>query len=196
MTVYFSPEIWTWIILPLLIFFARICDVSIGTLRLIFISRSMKKVASLLGFFEVIIWLAAIGQIMQNLTNWISYLAYGAGFAAGNFIGITIAERLSIGKVLIRVITSKSSNELEQELRNRNFGITSVAAEGATGKVNLLFTIIRQEDLKGVVDMIKTFNPNAFYSVEEVKHVNEGIFPEKESWLDKRLRMIPFRISK
>jgi uncharacterized protein YebE (UPF0316 family) len=196
MSDFFSPEVWSWVILPLLIFFARICDVSIGTLRLIFISRSMKKLASLLGFFEVIIWLAAIGQIMQNLNNWISYLAYGAGFAAGNFIGITIAERLSIGKVLIRVITSKSSTELEKELRKRNFGTTSVIAEGATGKVNLLFTVIRQEHLKDVIDTIKTFNPNAFYSVEEIKHVSEGIFPEKESWLDKRLRMIPFRISK
>ncbi|MCK9223751.1 MAG: DUF2179 domain-containing protein [Candidatus Muirbacterium halophilum] len=193
---YFSPEIWTWVILPLIIFFARICDVTIGTLRLIFISRSMKKIASLLGFFEVIIWLAAIGQIMQNLNNWMSYLAYGAGFAAGNYIGISIAERLSIGKVLIRVITSKSAAELEKELRKNNFGITLVKAEGITGKVDIIFTVIRKENLRKVVDIIKKFNPNAFYSVEEVKDVSEGIFPEKEPWLERRLRLLPFRGSK
>ena len=82
--------IFTWVLLPILIFFARILDQSIGTMRLIFLSKGMKHIAPFLGFFEVIIWLLAIGQIMQHLDNWVCYVAYGAGFAMGNFIGITL----------------------------------------------------------------------------------------------------------
>ena len=87
----------TWVGLPILIFLARILDQSIGTLRLIFLSKGMKHIAPFLGFFEVIIWLLAVGQIMQHLDNWLCYVAYGAGFAMGNFIGISIEERLSLG---------------------------------------------------------------------------------------------------
>ena len=92
---FLASDTWffTWILLPALIFLARILDQSIGTLRLIFLSKGMKYIAPFLGFFEVIIWLLAVGQIMQHLDNWLCYVAYGAGFAMGNFIGITLEER-------------------------------------------------------------------------------------------------------
>jgi uncharacterized protein YebE (UPF0316 family) len=171
-----STPLFTWVILPLLIFFARILDQSIGTVRLIFISKGLKYVAPFLGFFEVIIWLLAVGQIMQHLDNWLSYVAYGAGFAMGNFIGITIEERLSLGTVIIRVILSKESPELIADLKAQNFGLTLVDGEGAKGKVKLIFSIIRRKEIQGFVATVQEYNPNAFYTVEEVKASNEGVF--------------------
>ncbi|NVO20436.1 MAG: DUF2179 domain-containing protein [Bacteroidetes bacterium] len=171
-----TSPLFTWLVLPLLIFFARIMDQSIGTIRLIFISKGLKYVAPFLGFFEVIIWLLAVGQIMQHLGNWISYVAYGAGFAMGNFIGITIEERISLGTVIIRVILSKESPELIDDLKSQNFGLTLVDGEGAKGKVKLIFSIIRRKEIKSFVATVQEYNPNAFYTVEEVKASNEGVF--------------------
>ena len=186
-----SPVILTYVVLPILIFCARICDVSLGTIRVIFISKGIKYIAPFIGFFEVIIWLLAIGQVMNNLTNVVAYIAYGAGFASGTFIGMLIEEKISLGLTSVRIITKKDPAELVQYLRSHNYGVTSIDGEGATGKVKMVYTIIKRQDLAHVVSIIKQFHPNAFYSVDEVKSVSEGVFPERRargagafSWID------------
>jgi len=184
-----SPELVTYVVLPFMIFFARICDVSLGTIRVIFISKGVKYLAPLIGFFEVIIWLLAIGQVMNNLTNVVAYIAYGAGFASGTFIGMLIEEKISIGLASVRIITKNDPSELVQYLRSYNYGVTSIDGEGSTGKVKMVYTIIKRQDLAHIVTIIKKFHPNAFYSVDEVKSVSEGVFPEKHvsgvfSWID------------
>lgn len=173
-----SP-LFTWVILPLLIFLARISDQTIGTLRLIFLSKGQKGLAPFLGFFEVIIWLLAVGQIMKHLDNVLCYVAYGGGFAMGNYIGMVLEEKLSIGNVLVRIIPRKDTSELIAYLRQQNYGVTSVEAEGAMGKVNIVFSIIKRKDVEHVVSIINQFNPNAFYTIEDVKAINEGIFKRK-----------------
>lgn len=178
---FITPEIFAHVILPVMIFCARICDVTMGTIRVIFISKGIRCLAPVIGFFEVIIWLLAIGQVMNNLTNVVSYIAYGAGFAAGTYIGMYIEERISIGLASVRIITKEDPQELVQYLRSRNYGVTSIDGEGATGRVKMVFTIIRRQDLPPVVGIIKKFHPNAFYSVEEVRSVAEGVFPERSS---------------
>jgi uncharacterized protein YebE (UPF0316 family) len=176
-----DPWIFTWVILPVLIFLARIMDQTIGTMRLIFLSKGMKYVAPFLGFFEVIIWLLAVGQIMQHLDNWLSYIAYGAGFATGNFIGMLLEEKISLGTVIIRVILSRQSPELINELKTQNFGLTLVDAEGSKGSVKLIFSIIRRKELSKFIETIHQYNPNAFYTIEDVKSANEGIFRRSNS---------------
>ena len=184
-----SPEIFAYVILPIMIFCARICDVTMGTIRVIFISKGIRYLAPVIGFFEVIIWLLAIGQVMNNLTNIVSYIAYGAGFATGTFIGMYIEEKISIGLSSVRIITREDPLELMQYLRSHNYGVTSIDGEGGGGRVKMVFTIIKRQDLNHVVGIIKKFHPNAFYSVEEVKSVAEGVFPQKPprgvfSWMD------------
>ncbi len=169
-----------YIIIPLLICLARIVDVTIGTVRIILVSKGAKKIAPLLGFFEILIWLIAIGQVMQSLTNVVNYLAYASGFAIGNYIGILIEQRLAIGMVVVRIITAVEASELIEYFKSENFGITVFNGEGANGHVHLLFTVIKRSNLAKVVEKIKLFNPKAFYSVEDVRFVAEGIFPEKE----------------
>ncbi len=174
---YFSPEIFKWVVIPLLIVLARIGDVSLGTIRIISIGRGYKFIAPLLGFFEILIWLLAIRQIMQNLTNIFYYVFYSGGFAAGTFVGMYIEEKLAIGILSIRIITNKDASELINFLRSANYGVTSVDAQGATGQVHVIYTIVKRSDVENVVQIINKFNPKAFYLIEDVRFAREGIFP-------------------
>jgi len=168
---------YAWGLLPFLIFLSRVVDVSMGTVRVIFVSRGMKYLAPMVGFFEVLVWLLAMGQVMRNLTNPICYLGYAGGFAMGNYIGICIAERLSLGLVLIRVITKMDASSLIEFFRSADYGVTSIDAHGKTGQVKGVFTILPRKELARAVEIIKRFNPQAFYSIEEVNSVQSGIFP-------------------
>ncbi len=170
-----NSPVFTWLVLPFLIFLARICDVSIGTVRVIFIARGFRFYAALLGLFEVLIWLMAIGQIMKNLNNFTCYLAYASGYATGTFVGVWLESKLKMGKVIIRVITKKDASELIEHLRRGDYPITVIDAMGWTGKVQVIFSIIRRQNLPEMVEMIKRFNPNAFYSVEDVRFVSEPV---------------------
>lgn len=174
---FFGSDIFVWIILPLLIFTARILDVSIGTIRIIYVSRGYKYLAPLLGFFEVLIWLLAITQIIQNLTNFAYYVAYAGGFAMGNFVGIILEGKLAMGTLAVRIFTIKGAGDLVERLKRAGYGVTIINAEGATGDVKIVFTVIKRKDLQNVVELINEYNPKAFFSIEEVRSASEGIFP-------------------
>ena len=178
-----SSDLFAWVILPLLIFFFRICDVSLGTIRVIFIAKGLKYIAPVIGFFEVIIWLLAIGQVMNNITNVACYIAYGGGFAAGTLLGMTVEEKLSLGTVVVRVISNEDITGLLLFLRAHSFGVTIAEGEGSKGKVKIILSVIKRQDLDEVVRGIQHHLPGTFYSVEEIKSVAEGVFPEKKSRL-------------
>jgi len=180
----FGSGFFTWLVLPVLIFVARILDVSLGTVRLVFVSRGFKYLAPLVGFFEVLIWILAIGQIMQHLTNPVCYIAYAGGFATGNFVGICIAEKLSLGVVLVRVVTGKNTAGLIESLKAGNYGVTSIDGHGTSGEVKVIFTIVPRKEVRGVVDLVKGFDLQAFYSVEEIGFVEKGVFPVRKNWRD------------
>lgn len=174
MDVSFFDSFWfTYLVLPLLIFSARIIDVTLDTLRIVFISRGNKIVAPILGFFEVLIWLIAITRIMQNLDNWTTYIAYAAGFAVGNYVGLIIEEKLAIGIQVIRIITSKDSSELIANLRENGFGATTMKAEGKDGPVDIIFLIVQRNVIQDAITVINRFNPKAFYSIEDVRSLND-----------------------
>lgn len=175
-----DSQLFTWVVLPLLIFFARILDVTLGTIRIVFVSRGKKFLAPIFGFFEVLIWLLAIGQIMKNLTNVFCYLAYAGGFATGNFVGLYLEEKLAMGMLVLRLITNRDASQLVDFLRKEGYGVTSVDAQGISGKVNIVFMIIKRGDLAKVVRTIHEFHPRAFYSVEDVRHVRRGVFPSRK----------------
>jgi len=179
---FINSEVFTWVVLPLLIFIARILDVSIGTMRLIFVSKGMKFLAPILGFFEVIIWLLAIGQIMQHLDNAMCYIAYGLGFAMGNYLGIVLEEKMSIGTVLIRVIPQKETTQLSSVLRDSGFGVTEVNVEGMKGSVKMILSIINRKDIRDFIEKVNTYNPKAFYTIEDVNSVKDGFIKNHRSF--------------
>lgn len=168
-------DLFTFVILPVLIFCARIIDVSIGTVRLIFISKGMKRLATTLGFFEVLIWIIAISKLINNITHPILYFAYALGFATGTYVGMKIEEKLSFGKVMVRIIVQKDVKKLIEALRETDHPITFVNAEGKNGKVKMIFTIIERRDLSKIKSVIQKINPNAFYSVEDIKYARDHL---------------------
>jgi uncharacterized protein YebE (UPF0316 family) len=179
----FATDSWlfSWVILPLLIIFARIADQTIGTIRLIFLSKGFRILAPVLGFFEVIIWLLAVSQIFQHLDNWFTYVAYGLGFAIGNYIGIVVENKISLGNVIVRIIPKLDTSELIKYLKEQSFGITIVDAEGSRGPVKVIFSIIKRRDIDSFVTIINRFNPNAFYTIEDVRAVHEGVIHRSSS---------------
>lgn len=173
----YNSDIFKWVVLPVLIFLARLTDVSLGTLRIIFVSHGLKYIAPIVGFVEINIWLLAIGQIMQNLNNLTCSFAYAGGFATGAFVGMVIEEKLSIGMVLVRVICKHDATELIKSLQEADYGVTTHDAEGVKGPVKIIFAVIRREDLHDIIDRIHKIHPHAFYSVEDVRSVGEAMFP-------------------
>ncbi len=173
----YHSEFFKIVFLTLVIFLARICDVSLSTLRIIYTSRGIKYLAPFIGFFEVLIWLVAMSQIISNLTNPILYIAYAGGFATGNFIGILIEEKMAIGTVVIRIITQRDASSLIGLLKEKSYGITHVDAQGAMGPVKIIFTIVKRKDIDKVLNLIRKHNPLAFFTIEDVRSVREGVFP-------------------
>jgi uncharacterized protein YebE (UPF0316 family) len=167
------------LILPLFIFFARICDVSLDTMRIIFVSKGYKFIAPVIGFFEVLIWIMVISRIMQNLDNWLCYVAYAGGFATGNFVGMLLDEKLAFGHEMVRVITKKNDHELTNALRKAGYGVTTVNAMGMQGEVEILYIVINRKKLKEITNTIKEYNPNAFFTVENVHFANKPLFQHK-----------------
>jgi uncharacterized protein YebE (UPF0316 family) len=163
------------LILPLLIFVMRICDVTLDTMRIIFMTKGYRNVAPIIGFFEILIWIVAITRIMQNLSNWATYVAYAAGFATGNYVGMWLDEKLAIGHELIRVITRVDSGDLAKTLRTEGFGVTSVDAHGMQGDVGILYVIVNRKNQKIAVDIIQKHSPNAFFTVENIHFVNRPL---------------------
>lgn len=150
------------------------------------------------GLFEIIIWLLAIGQIMKNLSNPICYIAYAGGFAMGNFVGICIAEKLSLGKALLRVITNKDAASLIEDFKSQGYGVTSFDGQGSMGRVKLVLSIIHRNHLAEAVEIVTKFDPSAFYSIEDVGFAEKGVFAVKQRWYSNVLNGLfrPFRKGK
>lgn len=172
----FTDTVWfDYVVLPLLIIFARIFDVTLNTLRIIYISKGYKSLVPILGFFEVLLWLIAVTRIFENLDNIMAYIAYPMGFALGNFVGMKIEERLAIGVELIRIITKKDPKNLIIALRENGFSVTAISAEGSQGEVGILYSIINRKSLPAFIELIKAFNPKAFYTIEDVRFASQTL---------------------
>ena len=178
--------------IPFFIFIARILDVSIGTLRIMFVSKGLRGKATILGFIEVLIWIIVVAQIFQNLDNWLYYIAYACGFATGTFIGMYIEEKMKMGVQIFRIIVGQESAELSERLKEANFRVTEVAGEGKYGPVKVIFSVAKRKRWHELAEIVNTHAPNAFYSVEDVKHVSqmeEKVHPQKQNLISRILKL-------
>lgn len=163
--------------LPFFVFFARICDVTLGTLRIIFISKGKKLLAPIFGFVEVFIWITVIGQILEHSAgDVICYIAYAGGYATGSFVGMLVEERLALGLHLIRVFTKKEGAELVHLLNAHKFGATTASGKGVESDVHIVETIVNRKNSAQAQELITGFDPSAFYVVSDVRSVQRGIF--------------------
>jgi uncharacterized protein YebE (UPF0316 family) len=179
-----SEEIFAYVILPLLIFLARIIDVSINTIRIIYVLGGRRLTATLLGFVESFVWLMAIRQIFQHLDNWASYIAYPAGFAMGIFVGMMIEERIAYGKVIVRIITRKEIDQLKEYLSTQSHRFTILKALGPDGDESVIFAVLERERLEELTTKLKEILPTAFYTVEKVNRASESgaVVQESTRW--------------
>lgn len=164
---------WT---LTAMVFFARIVDVSLGTMRIIFTSKGKRLLAPLMGFVEVFIWIVVVSQLVKNVSNLAGYLAYAAGFAAGNYVGMVIENRLAIGTLMVRAIVSGDPVNLIQTLIEAGYGVTYFDAQGASGPVKVIYTVIKRKEVKDVIKRIQDCDPDVFFTIEEVRQANKGVF--------------------
>lgn len=172
-------------ILPFVIFFGRIIDVSLGTLRIIFVSKGEKYIAPIIGFFEVLIWIVVISEIFSRANDVTAYLSYAAGYASGNFIGILIEQKIAFGILLCRVYTKGNGKELVSLLNRQNFGATLIHGTGSLGEIDVIETVVDRRLMKKVERIFTEFDPNVFFVVEDVRTKQRGIFPKNQTLLSR-----------
>lgn len=168
--------IFTYTLLPLLIFLARVVDVSLGTIRIIFISKGFKLLSLIIGFFEVLVWLTAINQVWSHVTSMWIYVAYAGGFATGNYVGIWLDEKISLGNSMVRIIIRKNSKRLINELKSNGYQMTILNGRSGNEEtgIKMIFSVIKRKELKKIVKIIKKVNPKAFYTIEDIKSVRKN----------------------
>lgn len=169
-------DYYAWIGLPLLIVIARLFAVTLSTLRYIFIFRGLKKIVPFTAFAEALIWLVAIAQVMKHMDNVACYFAWALGYSLGTYAGIIVEEKLAIGLQLIRIITEHDCETLIDKLKRENHGITTVAAQGASGAVKMVFTVVKRKNVQSVIELIREHNPKVFYTIEDVRDTAHGVF--------------------
>ena len=161
---------------PVLIFLARICDVSMGTTRMLFVMSGMRWQAALIGFFEVMIWALAVGGVITYLDNPIALVAYGAGFSTGTLVGMWVENRIGVGYRALRVINANRSISLSAALRGHGYRVTEVPGHGMNGPVELAFLVIRRRQLPETIALVERITPDAFITVERADRATGGPF--------------------
>ena len=157
-----------------LIFFARIIDVSVGTLRTISIVQGRTKVAFFLAFIETSVWLIVLSQVLPKVMH-IPLLGvfYAFGFASGNVVGILVEKRLAMGYTNFRVITTKFAKEITNSLREKGFAVTNFEGEGKDGKVTEIYVVSDRKNLPALIKVVKEIEPDAFYIAEQAGIVSK-----------------------
>jgi uncharacterized protein YebE (UPF0316 family) len=178
---------YVWVGLPLLIFAARVFDVTLGTLRIIFTSRGMRNWAPVLGFVETFIWIVAVSSIVKHAQNVVAFVGYAGGFATGTYVGMMIENRLAMGTLTIRAIIRRDPKELIKTLHNAGYGVTAVDGRGSTGKVKIIYSTVKRADLPAIIDIYHRTLPGAFLSVEEVRSTEQGVFPAAKNHFARNL---------
>jgi uncharacterized protein YebE (UPF0316 family) len=157
-----------------LIFMLRVGDMSLDTLRVLVVMRGRKGTAWVLGFFQALIFVVAIGTVLSDLKNPLNILAYAAGFATGNVIGMLIEERLAIGHVQLSIVSSRLGNAIAERLRDEGYAITEIPARGKDGMVTLLSASVLRKHVDRVHKLINQVDSSAFVTAEDVRPVRRG----------------------
>ncbi len=168
-----SPKIWLG---AGLIFALRVANMSLDTLRVLMVIRGRKWTAWLLGFVQTLIYVAVLVSVIQDLTNWLNIIAYAAGFATGNVIGMWIEERIALGHVDMRIISPRLGTAIAEKLREAGHAVTEVPARGRDGMVTLLMVSIRRRKIQEIMRLAQEVDPQAFITTEDVQRVRRGFW--------------------
>lgn len=171
-----------------LIFCARICDVSLGTLRVVMVTQGRRGRAAMLGFFEVLIWVSAVSQVITNLRNPAYAVAYALGFACGNYVGLTVERWAAFGKQVVRVF-SRQGEEMTESLRKVGFRVTLFEGRGRDGPVHSLYTETERRKVPELLTEARRIDPSCYYVVDDIRAASSVSDPPKRRsrlWIRKR----------
>jgi uncharacterized protein YebE (UPF0316 family) len=168
-----SPAAW---LAALTIFGLRVSDMTLDTLRMLFVVRGRKAVAWCLGLFQASIFVIAFTRVLTHLDNPLTILGYAAGFATGNVIGMLIEERLAIGHIHLRIISPKHGGALAKALRKAGFAVTEIRARGKDGVVSLLSVSVLRKDVAIARTIVHATDEHAFVTSEDVRPVRRGFW--------------------
>ena len=174
---FFQSNIFAYVIIPILIMMSKITEVTMGTIRIILVAKGDKYLAPMLGFFEVLIWITTMGLIMANLNNFLAFFFYALGFAMGNYVGILLEERLAMGNLIVHIITKKKAGDLIRTLKARKYRITHFEAHSNDGEVAVIYILVKRKNIDKLIKQVKNKHPRAFFSIEDVRFVSEGMMP-------------------
>jgi uncharacterized protein YebE (UPF0316 family) len=158
----------------LAIFFARLADVSMGTMRIILILKGKRGIASISAFFEIMIWLIAVSRVLTQLDRWYYMIAYALGFACGNYLGSYLEEKTALGYMFAYIIPKEGAGGLIQGLRKAGFGVTVIAGYGMRGPEPVYNVLFGRKDTKRLIDTIKRYDKKAFYTLIDVRTERGG----------------------
>ncbi len=161
----------------LFIFLCRVVDVSLGTVRMLLLFRGKRAQASVVGFFEVLVFINALGRVVNNLDSPLKLLAYAAGFATGNYVGSRLDERLALGYQTVHVVLPREhADRLTCRLRDAGFGATVVSATGREGERSMVMVTLQRKSLPCALAMIEDEAPDAFVTILDTRHRRGGVF--------------------
>lgn len=173
MEILLSPQTW---LSAGLIFSLRVTDMTLDTLRVLFVMRGRKAIAWILGFFQALVFVIAITSVLRDLTNPLNIIGYAAGFATGVVVGMTIEERLAIGHVQMRIISPRRGTGIAEKLREEGYAVTEVPARGKDGMVTMLNCSMLRKDIHQVQTMVNQVDQDAFITSEEIRPVRRGFW--------------------
>lgn len=168
-----SPQAW---LSAGLIFGLRVTDMTLDTLRVLFVMRGRKPIAWILGFFQALVFVIAITYVLRDLTNPLNMIGYAAGFATGVVVGMAIEQRLAIGHVHMRVISPRRGTGIAEKLRAEGYAVTEVPARGKDGMVTMLNCSVLRKDTARIRAMVNEVDPDAFITSENIRPIRRGFW--------------------
>jgi uncharacterized protein YebE (UPF0316 family) len=168
-----SPQAW---LSAGLIFGLRVTDMTLDTLRVLFVMRGRKPIAWILGFLQALVFVVAITYVLRDLTNPLNIIGYAAGFATGVVVGMAIEQRLAIGHVHMRVISPRRGTGIAEKLRAEGYAVTEVPARGKDGMVSMLNCSVLRKDTARIRAMVNEVDPDAFITSEDIRPIRRGFW--------------------
>ena len=168
-----SPQAW---LMAALIFGLRVLDMTLDTLRVLFVMRGRRKIAWALGFFQSAIFVTAISTVLSNLDNPLNIVGYAAGFATGNVLGMVIEERLAVGHTSVNIISSRLGSAIADHLRKNGYAVTEIPARGKDGMVTILNVLVLRKNVDKARQLVNEIDEEAFITSEDVRPVRRGFW--------------------
>lgn len=165
----------------LIIFLARVSDVSLGTLRMLMLVKGRRLPAATIGFFEALIYVNVLGRVLNQLDRWEYILVYSLGFAAGNYLGIFMEERMALGYAGVEIIVHSESDSLVQFLREKGFGVTVSEGWGKDGPKDILTVIVPRRQLTQLMSLVNDHDSKSFSIVMDARKTMGGYYQRQKA---------------